>query len=443
MEAREQWRSSLGFMLAAAGSAVGLGNLWGFAYRTQQGGGAAFLLLYVLIVLVVCLPVLVAEMVLGRSTSSSPLLAPVKAGGKLWQPMGWVFVIASCGILSFYAVLMGWTADTFFHSLFFGLPQSLDEASAFVTSVSKGSSVFLGQLLSLVLTAAVVSAGIRGGIEKIAKWSMPLLFGLVIILAVWSSTLPGAWDGYKDFLLKWDSSQLKNPETIRNAFGQAFFSLSLGIGIMVAYSSYLNKQNQLPKQALIISGMDTSVGILAGMVTFPIVASFPQVQAAVKGSFVSTFFVALPTGLSSLGLTGQIIAVLLFSLTFIAALTSAISLLEVPVSSLMDGFGWNRNKAVILSTILIFVIGVPSALSEEILGKMFAYMDILLLLGGFLISILIGWFVTRNYDNDLSESKSNLGVRRYLKFMLRWVSPIAIAFGLFVSVYDLVKPALT
>ena len=443
MEAREQWRSSLGFMLAAAGSAVGLGNLWGFAYRAQQGGGAAFLLLYVLIVLVVCLPVLVAEMVLGRSTGSSPLLAPVKAGGKLWQPMGWVFVVASCGILSFYAVLMGWTADTFFHSLFFGLPQSIDEAKTFVTSVSKGSSVFLGQLLSLVLTAAVVSAGIRGGIEKIAKWSMPLLFGLVIILAVWSATLPGAWDGYKDFLLKWDSSQLRNPETIRNAFGQAFFSLSLGIGIMVAYSSYLSKQNQLPKQALIISGMDTAVGILAGMVTFPIIASFPQVQAAVKSSFVSTFFVALPTGLSSLGITGQIIAVLLFSLTFIAALTSAISLLEVPVSSLMDGFGWNRNKAVILSTILIFVIGVPSALSEEILGKMFAYMDILLLLGGFLISILIGWFVTRNYDNDLSESNSNLGVRRYLKFMLRWVSPIAIAFGLFVSVYDLVKPALT
>ena len=162
MALREQWRSRWGFVLAGAGSAVGLGNLWGFAYRTQQGGGASFLLLYVVIVLVVCLRVLVAEMVLGRSTGSSPLLAPVKAGGKLWQPMGWVFVIASCGILSFYAVLMRWTADTFFHSLFFGLPHSLDEASAFVTSVSKGSSVFLGQLLSLVLTAAVVSAGIRG-----------------------------------------------------------------------------------------------------------------------------------------------------------------------------------------------------------------------------------------------------------------------------------------
>ena len=179
------------------------------------------------------------------------------------------------------------------------------------------------------------------------------------------------------------------------------------------------------------------------MVTFPIVASFPQVQEAVEGSFVSTFFVALPTGLSSLGITGQIIAVLLFSLTFIAALTSAISLLEVPVSSLMDGFGWNRNKAVILSTLLIFVLGVPSAISEDFLGKMFAYMDILLLFGGLLISILIGWFVTRTYDKDLSESNSNIGVRRYLKFMLRWVSPIAIAFGLFVSVYDLVKPAVT
>ena len=447
MEMREQWRSRWGFVLAAAGSAVGLGNLWGFSYKASQGGGAAFILLYLLIVLVVCLPVLVAEMVLGRSTGSSPLLAPVKAGGKLWQPMGWIFVIASCAILSFYAVLMGWTADTFFHSLFFGLPQSIEEAKAFKDSVSNGSSVFLGQLLSLGLTAAVVSAGIRGGIEKIAKWSMPLLFGLVIILAIWSSTLPDAWLGYKEFLLKWDSSKFFAPKTIRLAFGQAFFSLSLGIGIMVAYSSYLNKKNQLPKEALIISGMDTAVAILAGMVTFPIVANFSEVIKPVieedKGSFITTFFVALPTGLSSLGITGQIITVLLFSLTFIAALTSAISLLEVPVSSLIDGFGWNRNKAVIFSTLFIFVIGVPSALSGKFLGKMFAYSEVLLLIGGFFISILLGWFVTRNYDQDLAECNSQIGVRRYLKFMLRWVSPIAIGFGLFVSVYDLLKPAAT
>ena len=441
MEVREQWRSSLGFMLAAAGSAVGLGNLWGFPYTASQGGGAAFLLLYVLVVLVVCLPVLVAEMVLGRSTESSPLIAPIKTGGRLWQPMGWIFVIASCGILAFYAVVMGWTADTFFHALFLGLPKP-EEASAFVTSLSTGSSVFLGQLLSLVLTAVVVSAGVRGGIEKLAKWSMPMLFGLIVILSIWAATLPGAWSGYKEFLLDWDLDQLFNPKTIRLAFGQAFFSLSLGIGIMVAYASYSNKKSQLPKEALVISGMDTIVGVLAGMVTFPIVMTFLG-QGEIQKSFVQTLFISLPTGLNSLGLTGQIVAVLFFGLAFIAALTSAVSLLEVPVSSLIDRFGWNRNQAVIFSTSLIFLIGIPAALSDKILEDMDTYTKLFLQLGGFLICILMGWFSTRKYDEDLAGSNSKIGVRRYLKFMLRWVSPIAIGVGLYVSVYDLVKPAIT
>ena len=436
MEARENWRSGWGFVLAAAGSAVGLGNLWGFAYKASQGGGAAFLMIYLLIVFIVCIPVLIAEMVLGRSTGKSPLIAPVIAAGSKWRPLGWLFVVASCGILSFYAVLLGWTLDTFFHSFFFGLPNNLDEAKLFISSVSNGSSVFLGQLASLVLTAAVVASGIRNGIEKLARWSMPFLFGVVILLAIWSATLPGAITGYQEFLLKWDTSEFLNPKTIRLAFGQAFFSLSLGIGIMVAYSSYLNRNNQLPKEAFWISGLDTSVGILAGMITFPIIASFPQVKEVVGDSFVNTLFVALPTGLSSLGLTGQIISVLFFGLIFIAGLTSAISLLEVPVSSLIDQFGFTRSKAVSLCTALIFIIGIPSVLSGKALGTVATYMDILLLLGGFVISILMGWFVTRKFDEDLANSNSNLRVRKYTKFMLRWVSPPAIAFGLIMSIID-------
>ena len=165
MQEREQWRSGLGFALAAAGSAVGLGNLWGFAYRSSQGGGLAFLILYVLVVLVVCLPVLVAEMVLGRSTASSPFLAPIKAAGENWKPLGWLFAIASCGILSYYAVIMGWTIDTFFHSLFIGLPSDMTEAGEFFGKISSGNSVFVGQIISLLLTAFVVVACVRGGIE--------------------------------------------------------------------------------------------------------------------------------------------------------------------------------------------------------------------------------------------------------------------------------------
>ncbi|MFL0755538.1 MAG: sodium-dependent transporter, partial [Prochlorococcus sp.] len=222
MAVREHWRSGLGFVLAAAGSAVGLGNLWGFAYRASQGGGAAFLLLYVLIVLVVCLPVLIAEMVLGRSTGNSPLLAPVTAAGVRWQPMGWLFVIAACGILAFYAVLMGWTAHTFVHALFVGLPADMAEAKVFFGTVSSGNSALLGQLLSLVLTALVVSAGVRGGIERLSRWFMPLLFLLLLVLAVWATTLSGAFEGYRTFLLRWDMHQLLNATTVRNAFTQAF-----------------------------------------------------------------------------------------------------------------------------------------------------------------------------------------------------------------------------
>ena len=171
--AKEQWRSSLGFVLAASGSAVGLGNLWGFAYRASQGGGGAFVVLYLLIVLVVCLPVLVAEMVLGRSTGHSPLLAPVVAAGKRWRPMGWLFVLASCGILAFYAVLMGWTGATIVQTLTQGLPADAMAAEAFFKGLSGGRSALIGQLLSLVVTAGVVALGVRSGIERLSRWGLP------------------------------------------------------------------------------------------------------------------------------------------------------------------------------------------------------------------------------------------------------------------------------
>ena len=432
MQEREQWRSGLGFALAAAGSAVGLGNLWGFAYRSSQGGGLAFLILYVLVVLVVCLPVLVAEMVLGRSTASSPFLAPIKAAGENWKPLGWLFAIASCGILSYYAVIMGWTIDTFFHSLFIGLPSDMTEADEFFGKISSGNSVFVGQIISLLLTSLVVVAGIRGGIEKLTKWAMPLLFGLLLILAVWAATLPGAWQGYTSFLLKWDSSQLFDKNTISNAFKQAFFSLSLGIGIMVAYSSYLKRESQLPKEAFRVASLDTAVGLLAGLITFPVIMSL-GLKDAISDSTIGTLFIALPSGFATLGLFGRLIAAVFFGLAFIAAITSSVSLMEVPVSSFMDRLNWSRKKSVWTSTILIFLLGVPSAKWIGVLDKADAICNTLLILGGLVIAVLLGWIIPNRYDEDLSNSNSNLRVRRYLKFMLRWISTPAIAAGLFIT----------
>ena len=436
--AKEQWRSGLGFVLAAAGSAVGLGNLWGFAYRASQGGGGVFLLLYVVVVLLVCLPVLVAEMVLGRSTGQSPLLAPVAAAGRRWQPMGWLFVLAASGILAFYAVLMGWTGATLVQTLTQGLPADITSAEAFFAGLSGGRSALIGQLLSLVATAAVVAAGVRGGIERLSRWGLPLLFVLLIGLAVWAAGLDGASEGYRTFLLRWDNSQLQDPTTIRNAFTQAFFSIGTGIGCILAYSAYLSRRAHLPREAVAVVGMDTAVGLLAGMVTFPVVMSF-GLQDVISGSTLGTIFIALPTGLGSLGATGQLVAVLFFALALIAAITSAVSLLEVPVACLIDRLGWSRSRAVWVSAALIFVAGLPAATSMEVLGWMDSvFGGLLLILGGLLLALLLGWVLPARFQEELSHSGSPIWLQRFLLVMLRWISPPVIAVGLVISVIDLI-----
>ena len=436
---REQWNSRLGFILAAAGSAVGLGNLWGFAYRSSQGGGAAFLILYVFIVLVVCLPVFIAELALGRNSSSSALLAPVKLGGNKWGLLGFLFFIAPLGIASYYSVIMGWTADSLFHSLFFGLPQNLQEAESFFGSISSGSSVLLGHTLSLVLTAVIVSSGIKKGIEKVTKFFMPILFFLIIALAIWSTSLSGAWDGYKTFLFKLDMSELRNPATIRNAFTQAFFSLSLGIGVMITYASYLKKRSNLPKLSIGVASLDTLVGLLAGFITFPIIFTF-GLSGAVSSDPVGALFISIPTGLGAYGITGRIIAITFFALAYIAAITSSVSLLEVPVSSLIDKYGFKRERSVWIITFFLFLAGIPSALNLNFLGIVDSiFGGVLLIFGGLLVSFFMGWVVPNKFEEELNSSGINSKLKFYIKFMLKWVSLPVIAFGLYVSVFDLIK----
>jgi NSS family neurotransmitter:Na+ symporter len=435
----EQWGSSLGFVLAAAGSAVGLGTLWGFAYRASQGGGAAFVLLYVLIVSLVCLPVLVAEMVLGRSTGHAPLVAPITAGGRRWAPLGWLYIAASVGILSYYAVLMGWTGRSLLHALSAPLPADMAAAQSFFAGISSGGDAVLGHLLSLALTGVVVAAGVRGGIERLSRWGMPLLFVLLLALLVWASFLPGAHRGYSDFLLRWDASKLTDLTTIRNAFTQAFFSIGAGIGCILAYASYLDRRSGIPGEAVAVVGMDTAVGLMAGCVTFPIVASF-ALGDVVSGSTVGTLFIALPTGLASLGGAGRVVAAAFFFLAYVAAITSSVSLLEVPVSSLMDRLGWSRRRAVWLMVLVIAVIGLPSALNVAVLERMDAlFGGVCLIAGGLLMAVLMGWRAPARFRTDLLESGTSPGVLRVLQLALRWVSVPVISYGLVVSVVDLAR----
>ena len=433
---REQWSSKLGFVLAAVGSAVGLGNLWGFAYRSSEGGGAAFVILYILVVLVVCLPIFVAEFSLGRNTSSSAFLAPIKAAGSNWSPLGWLFIIAPVAIASYYAVIMGWTADIFVQSLFVGLPSDIDQASNIFSSINSGNRDFIGQIFSLVLGGFIVSGGINKGIEKLNKIFMPILFILLICLAIWAAFLSKAGEGYSNFLFNFDIKQLTNTTTIRNAFSQAFFSLSLGIGIMVTYASYLNKTSKLPRQAIQIASIDTAVGLMAGLITFPIIFTF-GLGETIKASTLATLFITIPTGLGQYGFIGRIVAISFFGLAYIAAITSLISLLEIPVSTLIDKFGLKRNFASFYTIIFTFLIGIPSVLSTNFLGNIDSIVNILLISGGFFVSFLIGWVVPKTLETELNNSGSSMAVKNYLKFMLRYVTPVIVAAGLIVSIYDL------
>ena len=435
---REEWNSKLGFVLAAVGSAVGLGNLWGFAYRSSQGGGAAFVLLYIFVVLVVGIPIFVAEFSLGRSTNTSAVLAPIKAAGKKWSALGFLFLVAPLAIASYYAVIMGWTIDIFFQSLIVGLPENTSQAGESFNLIHNGTRDFVGQIFSLVLALYVVSGGIRKGIEKLNKICMPILFIILLGLVIWAAFLGNAGEGYRNFLFDFDLSQLANPTTIRNAFSQAFFSLSLGIGIMITYASYLNKKSDLTKQAVQIASLDTAVGLMAGLITFPIIFTF-GLNETISNSTIATLFITIPSGLGQYGLIGRLVAILFFGLAYIAAITSLISLIEIPVSTLIDKFKIKRNRASVITIIFTFLLGIPSALSTDLLGNIDAIANVLLILGGFLVSFLIGWVIPKTLDKELINSGSSLIIRNYLKFMLKYVTPILVAWGLIISVYDLLK----
>ena len=349
-------------------------------------------------------------------------------------------MVAAVGILAFYAILMGWTAQTLFFSMFVGLPSNMDEAKLFFDAISGGNSALAGQAISLLLTALVVAAGVQAGIERLSRWALPLLFLLLVALAIWAGTLPGAMDGYRTFLLRWDGLQLLNITTIRNAFSQAFFSIGTGIGSIMAYSAYLNRRAPVPQEAVAVVGLDTAVGLLAGMLTFPVVISF-GLGDTVSESTIGTIFLALPTGLASIGETGQIVALAFFCLAYLAAITSSVSLLEVPVASLMDGLNWSRSKATWISAAVIFVLGLPAAADLEVLGAMDAlFGGVLLIAGGLLIAVLMGWVVPRRFLDDLKDSEvTTPATSGLILFFLRWVSPVVISAGLVISVVDLLR----
>ena len=388
---RGSWGTSVGFVLAAAGGAIGLGNIWGFPYTAAQSGGAAFVVLYVLCVALVGVPVLFAELAIGRSTQLSPVSAFRKlAPRSAWLMIGALGVLAGFAILAFYSVIASWTLGYLFKAITGEFAKGVtQEQSATIYYELAGNKplVLFWTAAFLTMSILVIRRGIQGGIEWVCKILMPIFFVLLVGLAARSMTLEGAGEGVR-FLFNFDLTKItKNPSVILHALSQAFFSLSLGMGAMVTYGSYLSKKENLPQAGVAIAFADTAVAILSGLMIFPALFAF-GVEPVKDEKLV---FVVLPMIFDKLP-AGQIFAIAFYVLLIIAALTSAISLLEVITSFFVDERKWSRERAVWVFGSAAFALAVPCVLSEKFMSLLILiFFQYALLVGGFFICLFVGW----------------------------------------------------
>jgi len=352
MSARGQFGSKFGFIMAAAGSAVGLGNIWRFPYVVGQNGGGAFVFVYVLCVILIGLPLIYNEVALGRLTGRNTIGAFKSTGAnKFWVFTGAVLALCvSFFVLSYYGVIAGWTIG-------YIVSEFTDFIHDFDTFKNAPAYVIPFFAVFMIATIAIVLGGISGGIEKASKILMPVLFLLVFLVMIRSLTLDGAMEGVKYYLTP-DFSKITG-RVILSALGQAFFSLSVGWGILITYGSYLPKDQNIVSSGAWIGFMDTAVALLAGLMIFPAVFSFgknPAEGTALVFQVLPDIFNSMPTG-------GRIVGASFFLLLCVAALTSSISMIEVPGSYLIDEKKWSRKKASWTVGILAFLVGIPSALS--------------------------------------------------------------------------------
>ncbi len=432
---REKWNSQSGFILAAVGSAVGLGNMWRFSYLAAEHGGAAFVVLYLGFTVVIGLPVLLAELAVGRGSGRSPIRALEFFGGQGWRWLGWLFVAAGFLILAYYSVIAGWTL----RYALSGLTGFEADSGAFFASVSTGTSAVLWHLGFMAIAACVVAGGIRGGIERLAVVLMPALFVLLVGLAIYAATLDGSGPGYRRYL-EMDFSAVLNREVMVEAAGQAFFSLSLGMGAMLTFASYLDRGHGLQSESALIAGSDFGVAFVAGLVVFPLIFAF-GLQSDVSGSTVGALFITLPRAFSEMGAVGNFVGVLFFAGLAVGALTSAVSLLEVVVASAIDGLGWSRRRATVTLAAITAILGIPPALDLDWLGLMDQVAgNLFLVFGGLMLAIFVGW----RMEDPISSVAEGAKSTRWLpvwRGLLRFVVPVILVLvlaGSLEATWDLV-----
>ncbi len=433
---RDSFGSSIGVIAAAAGSAIGLGNIWRFPYLTGQNGGGAFLLIYLGFIIAIGFPVMLAELTIGRRGQKNAMGTFKKlAPGKPWYVIGLMGIVAAFMILAFYSTIAGWTLEYLVQAVSNGFSgkSSLELKDTFESFQAAPFRPVLWQLVFMFLTGYIVFSGVKKGIEKYSKILMPVLFLLIIVISIRSLTLPGAGAGL-DFLFKPDFSKI-TWKVLLAALGQAAFSLSIGMGTLITYGSYINKDINMPSTAIQVTAADTFIAILAGVMIFPAVFAFNIDPAEGTG----LVFIVLPKIFGQMA-GGYFFAILFFILLGIAALTSTVSMLEVVVAYFSEELNLSRKKASIISSLAISVVGIFATLSfgplreVQILDKsIFDWLDflsisILLPLGAILIVLFVGWYLGKENVIDELSNEGKLKVKFFRIFMLivKFIAPIAI-----------------
>ena len=441
----ENWSSRSVFLLAAIGAAVGLGNIWRFPYMAGTNGGGAFVIIYLAAVVLIAIPVLIAETMIGKNGQMSPPVSMAKAAessnaSAKWSIVGWLGVTSAFLILSFYSVIGGWVFS-YIPAALMGLFENLNSTRStelFNNLTSNPIRVISWHTFFMSISTLIVMRGIKGGLELAVKFMMPSLFIILICLCLFSLAQGDSLEGIR-FLFMPDFSKI-TPEVILAAIGQAFFSIGVGIGIMFTYGAYLPKNISLPNTCITIAFADTLVAIIAGLVIFPIVFS----NGLDPSAGPSLVFITLPIAFGQMS-GGELIGIAFYLLLSFAALTSAISLLEVPVSWLEEKPNWTRKSASLLIGSLVWLTGISSALSTNILSDVYllsfiskfqtySILDLtdyftgqlLLPLGGMFIAIFTGWYAR----DELLKIELNKNRIFFIcwRFSIRYICPIAIFF---------------
>ena len=436
---RDSFGSRFGALVAMAGSAVGLGNLWRFPYLVGENGGAAFIIIYILLSFLICLPIFISEFVIGRRSQKNAYAAfRDLSGGSAWRWVGLFTIIVPLVVLSYYSVIGGWSVEYLLKSVSFSFTAAASQSvfhTMFTDFVSSTWAPLLVHTVFLIVTTMIVVVGIKDGIEKFSKVMMPLLFIMVVAIAIYSLSLPGAKAGL-DYLFNPDFSKITG-KACAAALGQAFFSLSLGFGTIMTYASYVSKKENILFQSTATAISDLMFALIAGMAIMPAVFAFginPQSGPGLVFETLPFVFGQMPAG--------GVVAILFFLALLVAALTSSISMLEVAVAYLVEEKRMSRVWACVILFVICWVVGALCSLSFGPLshiqidgGNLFDFFDnlssnILMTLGSLLTVLFVGWRLKKTdvYDEftnggTLSRSAKIFGV---LWFLIRYVCPIAI-----------------